>query len=348
MGRRRELSRKAGVALPLLLVLGMAVGSVRAEVIEEIAAWVNDDIVTRSDLAAREREIVQGLVEQYSGAELDQKLAEARGGILRDLITEKLLIQKAERLYDMKKMEEAIFKNFKESQKITNDQDLEQLLANEGMSVEDLKKRLVEYNAPRSVVDYEVKDKVVVTDAEVEAYYAGHPDEFSTPGEVTFREIVFLSEGRGLEEAMTLARETAEQIRAGADMDALAREKSEAPSKPSGGLIGPFRRGELNPAIEAVVFTLEPGKVSDPIEAGYGAHLVRVEKRTEPHVSTLEEVRDRITDRLSGEKFTKDLEAYVERIWSTAVIEVRTTYLDHLTPDYRRYVTEQTGATTLR
>ncbi|MGH9388852.1 MAG: peptidylprolyl isomerase, partial [Vicinamibacteria bacterium] len=238
--KRAHLARTipAGlIALAAAGTLALWTGLVQAEVIEEIVSWVNDDIITRSSLDEREQATAQDLFGKFSGDDLDRKLADSRGALLRDMISEKLLIQQAERLYDLKKMRESLIKNFKEQEKITNDQDLVNLLKGEGMTLDDLKRRLLEYNAPQSVIQYEVRDKVSVSDAEVEAYYRDHQKEFASAEQVTFREIVFLSEGRGMEEAMNLARQASEKLREGGDFEALAREKSEAASRERGGLL---------------------------------------------------------------------------------------------------------------
>ncbi len=313
-------------------------GRAPAAIVEEIAASVNDEIITRSDLESRERFSAQDLSARLTGAELQAALAEERSTLLRDMITEKLLIQQAERLYDMRKMRESILKNFKDVQKISSDEELDNLLREEGMTREELIRRLVEYNAPRSVVEYEVRDKIVVSDYEVDAWYAEHGRELGAPETVTFREIVFLNEGRGVDAAMELANKTVESLRAGADFVETAKSVSEAPSKGAGGLIGPFHRGELNQEIEPVVFSLPPGQVSDPVQAAYGAHILKVESRTDAQAPDLELARGKITDKLASERFQVELKAYVNNLWSLSTIEIRTAYLDRLSPDFKQYV----------
>ena len=332
-----------------VLACWLAAGAVvaRAEVIEEIVAWVNDDIITRSDLEGRDREVAAELLSRLSGEELDRRIAEARVVLLRDMISEKLLVQQAERLYDMKKMEESLVKNFKEQEKITTDEELEKILGNEGLTVEDLKRRLMEFNAPRSVVEYEVRDKVSVTDAQVEAYYQEHQSDFALSEQVSFREIVVLSEGRGEEGAMARARELLEKARAGEDFATVARESSEAASREQGGLLGPFKRGELSPEIEAAAFSLPVGQVSDPIRTVHGVHLLRVESHEQGRVLPLDELREKIADQLELAQFQESLQSYLRKLWSSADIEVAQPYLDRISTEWKSLVKTAQETTTI-
>ena len=64
------------------LVLGsLLIGSfhTHAEIVEEIVAWVDGDIITRSDLEAAEQALVATLYREFTGAELDRRVQEQRG-----------------------------------------------------------------------------------------------------------------------------------------------------------------------------------------------------------------------------------------------------------------------------
>lgn len=67
-----------------------------------------------------------------------------------------------------------------------------------------------------------------------------------------------------------------EQIQAGADFSALAREHSLCPSgKQSGGDLGEFARGAMVPAFDKVAFQLAVGELSEPVQTKFGFHLIR-------------------------------------------------------------------------
>jgi peptidyl-prolyl cis-trans isomerase SurA len=324
----------------VLIASALGAGSwlpVRGEVLESIVARVNDDIISQSELAEAERGVIDEIYSKNKGDALQKELARAKTELLRDLITKKLLIQQAERLYDITKMQDAFVRQFKEQQKIGSNADLERILHDEGMTLDEFKTRLIEINAPSSVVDLEVRDKISVSDAEVEKFYTDHQKDMASADTASYREIV-LPVGDDREASLARAQALVVRARGGEDFTEIAKEASQVDPRVRGNVLGPFQKGELSPEIEAVVFAMKANDVSDPVVAGDAVHVIRVETRDESITPPLASVRDKIYDGLEARKFETALREYLESLWRNSDIHVADDYVARIPSELRKYL----------
>jgi hypothetical protein len=116
------------------------------------------------------------------------------------------------------------------------------------------------------------------TDAELEAYFATHPE---------------------LDPKQTKAKaeELLAQLRAGGDFNALAKEFSvDTSNKNQGGDLGWFGRGMMVKPFEDAAFALKPGELSSIVETQFGYHIIKLDERrmkNSPSGNPTEEVHAR-------------------------------------------------------
>jgi peptidyl-prolyl cis-trans isomerase SurA len=308
-------------------------GFARAEVLDEIVAKVNDDIITKSDLETEEQGLLQELYRRHSGTELDAQVADAKKQLLRRMIDHRVLAQKATHLFDMTKMQDYYLEMFKSQQNIASDKDLEKLLAAQNMTLADWKKRLVDDLSPQQVIKAEISERIAVSEKDERAYYEAHATDFEIPAEATVREIVLKASGS--ERAAKLA--AAEAVRArllepGADFASIATEVSDAGTKNAGGLLGTVKKGDLAAALEAAAFTVPVGEVSQVIEADYGFHILKVDARTEASSKPFDTVKGEIEKKLQEDRFSVEYQKYMIKAWTEATIWISPKYQDRLAP----------------
>jgi parvulin-like peptidyl-prolyl isomerase len=327
---RGKVSRWTVSLAGALLVCG---GVARSEVVDEIVAKVNDDIVTKSDLETEEEGVIQELYRRYSGTELDGQVASAKKQLLRHLIDQRVLVQRAGHLFDVNKMQEYYLESFKEQQNIKSDKELERMLAQQGMTMADLKQRLIEQFSPQQVVRAEVAERIAVSEKDMKAYYEAHQAEFAVPAEATVREIVI----KASDSERDAKRAQAEAIRVraaapGADFAAIATEVSDAGTKKAGGLLSPVKKGDLSAPLEKAAFSVPVGEVSPVIDTDYGFHILKVDARVEEGSKSFEDVKSAIESKIQSERFATEYKTYMQKAWTEATIWVSPKYEDRLSP----------------
>jgi len=71
-----------------------------------------------------------------------------------------------------------------------------------------------------------------------------------------------------------------DEIKAGADFSAVAKEHSSCPSSRDGGNLGTFGRGQMVPEFDTASFEGNVGEVQGPIKTQFGYHVLEVTNRT--------------------------------------------------------------------
>jgi peptidyl-prolyl cis-trans isomerase D len=142
---------------------------------------------------------------------------------------------------------------------------------------------------------------------EIQDYYQANRFLYRTPERVRARHILIKVEKDAPPEQKNEARQKLEKIRqeieAGKDFAAAAKEYSEDPgSKESGGDLGFNEKANWDPAFATAAFSLQPGQISQPVETQFGLHLIKVEEKKPAEDKELAAVQDDIARQL----YTKD------------------------------------------
>ena len=126
------------------------------------------------------------------------------------------------------------------------------------------------------------KEDIPVSDEQIQAYYQGHKDEFKAEESANLSYVVFEKKPSPEDEEEIKQRllEIKDEVLQGEDFAELASDYSDDNSSAkNGGDLGWFGKGMMVPAFEEAAFSLEPGKMSDPIKTQFGWHLIKVEDK---------------------------------------------------------------------
>jgi parvulin-like peptidyl-prolyl isomerase len=328
------MKRGSCKGLALLLAAALLATEAAAGIVEEIVANVNGDVITKSDIDDREAEIRSQLYSRYTGAELDKAIEQSRKTVLVDMINEKLLYQRAQRLgLDLDQVYNSSVDNLKRQNNIKTNEELAETVKKQGMTMEEFRQAILKYNVPDIMINIEVRQKIGITDADAEKYYKEHRDDFSHPTTYTFREIALRLEGRDAKEATALAEKIAAEAAGGADFASLVTSYSEGGTKETGGLVENVAAPDMSPQILEAISKLEPGQISGPVATSKAVMLIKLEERKEAYVEPLADVRPKIDAALQRARFGDELQAYLKRLWAENHIKIAPKYAERYPTD---------------
>ncbi|WP_304525491.1 SurA N-terminal domain-containing protein [Halomonas sp. I5-271120] len=137
----------------------------------------------------------------------------------------------------------------------------------------------------------ELADQVEVDDAQLRSLYA----ERASNAERRVSHIMLtFGDQRSREEAVARLDKVKERLAAGESFASLAKEVSDDTStSDSGGDLGVISRGFFGEAFENAVYSLDQGQVSDIVETDNGLHLLKV---TEIEIPSFDELRSELRD----------------------------------------------------
>lgn len=294
-----------------------------AEVVERILAVVNDEIITDQDLQVVMAPIVAQYRTIYTGAELSEKVHQAREDFLNKLIEDRLVLSEAKRKQVIVKEIEVDEMIAEVRNKFPNRELFIKALEDQGLTEKKLWARFKDQLMTQKYVNYEVRSKVSVSPGEVNDYYKQHESEFAQGDRVHLQQILIRVGSRTEEEARTLADSLVSQLREGKPFEELAKAYSEGSEAKDGGQMGWIEKGQLLGEIDEKVFSLEPGQVTEPIKSSLGFHIFKILGREKSAVKPIEEVRPDIQDAIFKGKLKKRLEAWVAQLKKNAYISIR-------------------------
>jgi peptidyl-prolyl cis-trans isomerase SurA len=298
-----------------------------AQVLDGIAAVVNEEIITISDVHDTMALEAEQLRRQYSNVTLQDKLHELYQRTLQPLIDMELQLERARKLNLSVSDEEVTYhvNKLKEQNQITDEQ-LQQMLQSRGLTLDAYREQVRRGLLVSKVVNHEVRSRLVIVDKELEEAYRQQQERYRIAGEVTVSHILFLipAHATAEQEAQVQAKAAAvlQQLRHGGNFAALAKQYSEGPSADQSGLLGTFRTGELLPGFEEAVAKLQPGEISDPVRTRVGWHIIRVENKKAGDYKSFEAVKEEIREALLRKKTEQKYQEWLETLRQQAYITI--------------------------
>jgi peptidyl-prolyl cis-trans isomerase C len=240
---------------------------------EKPLAIVNDEIITLGDFD----KYWEMIPDNY-------KMQLNKEDVLEQLITQTLLIQKAEEL------------NLSEDPEIS-------------FQI----KNTVDQILIQSLLEKEIIEKTALNDDDINSYYEENKENYWLEEEVHALDI--------LVETKEKAEEIVQKLEEGQEFDTLAKESSIASTASMGGDIGFISKGTLTAEIEEQLFVLNTGEISEIIPTEKGFHIFKVVEKNPSRYRELAEVKGEIENEMLPLRQQEAFDQYLQNTEDQAVIE---------------------------
>lgn len=219
---------------------------------------------------------------------------------IRELVEDELLYQEAERQGlkpDRKQLKNDL--NALKS-RVGSKKDMKDFLQAVGLSREGLERMAAKPQLVRKLIELEVNQKAVVSEAEAREYYEKNKGTHFMIEKRRMRLIYFRTDPgapESWESAYKKAVEVLELIKGGADFAEMARKHSEGPRRESGGDTGLLDRTQVPDSYKPVrdaAWSMEKGEVSEVVQTIFGFYLVKVVETPEPGAYPFETINEQV------------------------------------------------------
>ena len=299
-------------------------------VVEDVVVRVNDQIISRSDVERAQQQLAQEL-QQSNASPTDA--AERQKNMLRDMIDQQLLISRGKEM-GLNPDAEVVRRldEIRKQNKFDTMEDLEKAARASGYSFEDFKANIRNSVITQEVVRDEVARRLQPSQAQKQAFYEAHKEEFAQPEQVRLSEILIPTSADASDAAVAVAKAKAEDIeaklKAGAKFEDLAKQYSGGQTAGQGGDLGLYKRGGLAKVLEDQTFSLKTGETTAPIRTRQGFVLLKVTNHVAPGVPALKDIEPQIEDALYNEEMQPALRAYLTKLRDDAYVDVKPGFVD--------------------
>lgn len=341
--------KKISLLLSALLLVTIALHA--DNIVDEIVARVNDDIITRSDLEKAKQSSLDEL-KQRDPSNWQAQWDKAQKNLLRDLIDQQLLLQKGKDLGITGETE--VIKRLNQMRQqmgLASIDDLEKEAQKQGVSFEDFKEQIRIGAVTQQVIGQEVGSKLgsQITNEDIKDWYDKHQKELEGPEEVALSEIMVSTQpktedkdkqqGAAQEQpaaedpakvaaAEAKANQLLDELKKGAKFDEVAKKNSDGPTAAQGGTLGDFKRGELAKDLEDKTFSLKAGENTGVIRTKQGFIILKVTAHRPAGVPPLNEISERIKEAIYSERLEPAARAYLTKLREQAYIDIKPGFTD--------------------
>jgi parvulin-like peptidyl-prolyl isomerase len=335
----------AGLALGFLTLAPARAQAQEGEmqVVDEVIAQINDNIITLSLLKREIKERIEalkqgGMTEQQATDEVTKNKPQ----LIFTLINEQLLLQKGKELELTDKVEAEVNKRMLDvatEQGIKSIEELYKAMRENKVDPEETRQMLRKEIMKQGVIQEEVDSKVFLgfTMDELHKYFDAHKDKFHKPEGVTLSEIYLSFVGKNEPAVKARVDQLVAQLRGGAAFGPICVANSEREERgvrmaeSTQCKVGTFEVPNLREDLVAALKSVKVGGVSDPLRSNDGYQILRVDERTPASDASVFN-ENQVREAMTIERSPKARDEYLQGLRNEAYIKIAESYKASLLP----------------
>ena len=322
--------RFLSLLVPLLLLLVPLKAA--EEIVNGIAAIVNGEVVTFTQVRELAAAQEKSAAEVYHGDELQKKLKDVRQQAIKDLIDRALILQEFKKKefnipgYVVDDSVQRIIRQEFGGDRMA----FVKTLQAQGFSMarfHNIEKDKITVQAMRQS---RVSDNIIVSPVKIRDFYSKNSSAYTTAEQVKLRMIVLREGGAAGGDASNdpgvgkkqMASEIHDKLVGGAEFARLAQMYSEDSTNEAGGDWGWIERKTLNEELAKVAFSLKQGEISPVIKVDNAYYILMVESKKLAITKPLGEVQQEIVQNLIQHEKLKTQDQWLESLRKKAYIKI--------------------------
>lgn len=307
---KKVLLKNLFVSFILMLFFGASLQA--ATKINQIVAVVGEEFLTLYDLEELCAPIYQRFIKPEMPLEEKEKIKEEiRKRVLNEWIEDTLVGLEAKK-YGFKVEDEELEAYLKEEIKAAGGEDkFKQMLKEKGSTLEEYKKKVRENLLKIKLVQFMLKEKVVVTDDELKPLYAEEIKKYDKSFRYWLSVLITKEE--------PLANTVYEESIKGKPLEELIKG---LPKEKVSFFNESFKEEDLDPKILEKVKELNPGELSKPFKVGENFYLIKLSKKGENEPPSFEELKPKLKQKLFEEKAQKFIENWIKELKEKRYVKI--------------------------
>ena len=297
-----------------------------ATVVDGIAAVVNGEVITYSQVRSLSAPQERMLRQQFNGPDLEKKLMELRQMAVKDLIDRRLVIQAFKKesyeipdhIVDMR-VQQIIKESFGGDRNT-----FVKTLEAQNYTLGEFKQKEMEKIIVGAMRSKNVKRNSIISPPKIDDYYRKHRDEFTSKEQIKLR-MIMVSGHKDTASAPAqkeLAEEVLGKLASGAEFEQMAQMYSEDSTKDNGGDWGWIERKTLAEPLEKFAFNMPIGRISNIIDYAGNYYILKVEDKHGGSTKSLTEVRADIEKKLVQEEALAIQQRWIASLRQKAYIKM--------------------------